>query len=82
MLWAISRIPYNIHTLRGTAATHFLQLHKKYGQVVRYCPNGAIYSNPEAWEEIYGPFKGNRKHMEMDPAIFGGGLTFTGAVQM
>ncbi|KUJ19989.1 cytochrome P450 [Mollisia scopiformis] len=56
-LWAISRIPYNIHTLRGTAAVNFLELHKKYGQTVRYCPNGIVYSNYGAWDEIYGPYK-------------------------
>ena len=80
-LWAISRIPYNWHTLRGTSAVNFLHLHKKYGPVVRYSPNGAAYTSPEAWEEIYGPYK-NKKNMEMDPAIFGGGITITGALQM
>jgi hypothetical protein len=80
-LWAVSRLPYNWHTLRGTGAVNFHHWHKKYGQVLWYCPNGIAYTSPEAWDEIYDPYK-DKKHMEMDPVIFGGGITLPGALQM
>lgn len=56
-------------------------MHEKYGDIVRYSPNGLSSTSPEAWDEIYGPYKG-KKHMEMDPGVFGGGITVTGAGQM
>jgi hypothetical protein len=56
-------------------------LHEEYGEVVRYAPDALAFTAPEAWDEIYGPYKG-KKHMEMDPAIFGGAVTVTGAIQM
>lgn len=71
-LWAISRVPYNWHTLRGTAAYKFRHLHDKYGDVVRYSPNALSYTSPRAWDEVYGPYKGKR-HMDMDREIFAGG---------
>ncbi|KAL2062542.1 hypothetical protein VTL71DRAFT_6808 [Oculimacula yallundae] len=80
-LWAVSRIPYNWHTLRGTSAFKFRSLHEQYGETVRYSPNALSYTQAEAWDEIYGPYKG-KKHMEMDPGIFGGGITVTGAGQI
>lgn len=80
-LWAATKIPFNWHTLRGTSAIAFRRLHEEYGDVVRYAPDALAFTAPEAWDEIYGPYKG-KKHMEMDPAIFGGGVTVTGAIQM
>ncbi|KAH7311808.1 cytochrome P450 [Rhexocercosporidium sp. MPI-PUGE-AT-0058] len=80
-LWAMSRIPYNWHTLRGTSAFMFRSMHEKYGDLVRYSPNGLSFTQAEAWDEIYGPYKG-KKHMEMDPGVFGGGITVTGAGQI
>ncbi|KAL9620663.1 MAG: hypothetical protein Q9160_004799 [Pyrenula sp. 1 TL-2023] len=80
-LWAATKLPYNWHTLRGTAVTRFRELHDKYGDVIRYEPNGLAFTSPESWDEIYGPYKGTTP-MEMDPAIFGGAVTVTGALQI
>ena len=80
-LWAASKLPFNWHTIRGTSAIKFKDLHERYGPVVRYAPNALVYIHPESWEEIYGPYKG-KKHMEMDPKLFGGNVTVTGALQM
>lgn len=57
------------------------EMHEKYGEVVRYAPNALSYCSPTAWDEIYGPYNG-KKHMEMDPKIFGGNVTVTGALQI
>ncbi|KAJ9615040.1 hypothetical protein H2200_001114 [Cladophialophora chaetospira] len=81
-LWAITKILYNWHTLRGTAAARFCELHSKYGDVVRFAPNSLSYTAPEAWGEVQGPYVEGKKHMEMDMAIFGGKFTMTGALQM
>lgn len=80
-LWAATKLFYNWHTLRGTAATKFVELHNRYGHVIRYEPNGLAFTSPESWNEIYGPYTGTIP-MDMDPAIFGGGVTITGALQM
>lgn len=32
------------------------KLHDKYGDVVRVAPNELSYTNPDAWQEIYGTF--------------------------
>ena len=45
----------------------------KISDVVRYAPRGVSYTAPEAWGEVQGPYPKGKQHMEMDPAIFGGG---------
>ncbi len=32
------------------------QLHDKYGEIVRVAPNELSYTNPDAWQEVYGVF--------------------------
>lgn len=77
----MSKIPFDWHTIRGTSAHKLIELHNRYGAVVRYSPNCLAYIYPESWAEIYGPYNG-KKHMEMDPTLFGGNVTVTGALQM
>ncbi|KAI1378410.1 cytochrome P450 [Hypoxylon crocopeplum] len=54
ILWRISSIPRVYHLLNGdlpfVAAKHFA----KYGSVVRVSPDELIYSDPQAWKDIYG----------------------------
>jgi len=79
--WSACKLAFNWHTIRGTSAVKFKDLHERYGSVVRYAPNALSYIAPESWDEIYGPYN-DKKHMEMDPALFGGNVTVTGALQM
>ncbi|PGH01390.1 hypothetical protein AJ79_07931 [Helicocarpus griseus UAMH5409] len=52
--YAMSRIPYLNKLFRGTLELYMLDLHKKYGDVVRIAPNELAISRPEAWKEIMG----------------------------
>ncbi|KAJ5272819.1 cytochrome P450 monooxygenase [Penicillium angulare] len=53
-LHAMSRIPYCWKLLRGTMPYDVLDLHKKYGDVVRIAPDELAFSNATAWKEIMG----------------------------
>lgn len=53
-LWAISRIPYSYYCASGHGHRKILQLHEKYGDVVRVAPGELSYCSPEAWKEIFG----------------------------
>lgn len=52
---AFSRIPYVRHLLKGTTVDNVVELHEKYGSVVRLTPNEVSFISGEtAWPDIYG----------------------------
>ncbi|KAJ5971210.1 uncharacterized protein N7479_001128 [Penicillium vulpinum] len=53
-LWAISRIPSNISVLSGYNHLDILDLHKKYGPILRIGPNELAFSTAQAFRDIYG----------------------------
>lgn len=65
-LWAIAEVPCALMMVSGEAHKQTLELHKKYGPVVRLGPNWLSYSHPEAFPQIAGhrkPGAGvNEKH--------------------
>lgn len=71
---AISRIPYIRHMLGGTTKENVMELHKKYGEVVRVSPNEVSFISGEtAWQEIYGFRVGQLKgqlNMQKDPVWY------------
>lgn len=50
----MSRIPYSLHCALGQGHHKVLQLHERYGDVVRVAPGELSYCSPEAWKEIFG----------------------------
>ena len=52
--WAATRIPWCWHQFRGINYLRLLQLHTKYGHVVRIGPNELSYTTDSAWKTIYG----------------------------
>ena len=52
-LWAITKIPYDIHLIRGDLLYEVAKLHEKYGAVVRLTPNELSYITEDAWNDIY-----------------------------
>ncbi|RFU78325.1 cytochrome p450 [Trichoderma arundinaceum] len=46
-----------------------LQIHQKYGPVVRVGPNTVFYSHPDATKEIRGHRKGNQVEHQKDPHL-------------
>ncbi|CAM1500429.1 Fc.00g095910.m01.CDS01 [Cosmosporella sp. VM-42] len=55
-----SEIPKVIQQMRGTINSRLVDLHAKYGPVVRIAPGELTYITANAWKEIYGnkPGKG------------------------
>ncbi|KAF2768082.1 cytochrome P450 monooxygenase [Teratosphaeria nubilosa] len=71
---ALSRLPYVRHLLAGTTVDMVVDLHKKYGEVVRISPNEVSFTSGEtAWQDIYGFRTGKMKGhatMQKDPAWY------------
>ena len=53
-IFAASRLPYVYSALSGRLAVDFKALHERYGPVVRTAPNEISFTEPTAWETIYG----------------------------
>ncbi|KAI0551224.1 isotrichodermin C-15 hydroxylase [Xylaria curta] len=50
----VSRIPWSLAVLRGTAVFDAAKLHEKYGPVVRLAPNELAFQDPNAWRDVMG----------------------------
>ncbi|KIW86126.1 hypothetical protein Z517_01520 [Fonsecaea pedrosoi CBS 271.37] len=51
---AISRIPHALRCWRGRAPMEMLELHRKYGDIVRVGPQELSFQHPDAWNSISG----------------------------
>lgn len=60
--WRVSRIPFSLESLRGTALYSNQQLHEQYGEVVRVSPNELSFAAVSAWKDVYA----RRPEMEKD----------------
>ncbi|KAI0451366.1 isotrichodermin C-15 hydroxylase [Xylaria acuta] len=54
LLRRVSRIPWSLAVLRGTAVFDAADLHDKYGPVVRLAPNELAFRDPRAWRDVMG----------------------------
>lgn len=64
-----SRIPYSISQMSGRLPFLVLELHKKYGHVVRIAPDELAFSDPRAWKDIMGHLKSGEPEFEK-PDLF------------
>ncbi|EUC26939.1 hypothetical protein COCCADRAFT_42157 [Bipolaris zeicola 26-R-13] len=53
-LWSISPIPLLLMSWSSTPHKRILELHQKYGDVVRTSPNSVSCLHATAWKEVYG----------------------------
>ncbi|OJJ99918.1 hypothetical protein ASPACDRAFT_119792 [Aspergillus aculeatus ATCC 16872] len=67
---AVSNIPNRWSTISGNSSYWLYDLHEKYGPIVRVAPNEISYSDPQAWQDIYGPQPNQRLGMPKDPKFF------------
>ncbi|KAF2173047.1 hypothetical protein M409DRAFT_62676 [Zasmidium cellare ATCC 36951] len=71
---ALSRVPYIRHLLKGSTVDNAVDLHKRFGEVVRISPNEVSFTSGEtAWPEIYGFRTGKMKghlNMQKDPVWY------------
>lgn len=68
-LAAASRLWYCYHCYRGSLVHTLHQLHEKYGDVVRTAPDELSYTDPSAWNDIYGHRLGKAELMK-DPIFY------------
>ncbi|KAH8897491.1 cytochrome P450, partial [Thozetella sp. PMI_491] len=69
-LWALSSIPFSRLMVSGRCHVEALELHMKYGPVVRVGPKELIYCHPDAWRAIAGRPKAGAKEHGKDPVFF------------
>ncbi|KAF3064163.1 Isotrichodermin C-15 hydroxylase [Daldinia childiae] len=53
-LWRFTNLPRVYHILKGDIHAKVLELHVKYGPVLRLTPYEVVFSDPQAWKDIYG----------------------------
>lgn len=54
LLWRAARLPYVLRALQGRLAYDLLDLHERYGPVIRIAPNELALAYEGVWEEIHG----------------------------
>jgi hypothetical protein len=71
-LAAISWIPKSRQTLKGKEMHWIVDLHAKYGEVVRAGPNELSFNSAEAWKDIYGHKRAGQPTLTKDPKFYFG----------
>ncbi|KAI1121880.1 benzoate 4-monooxygenase cytochrome P450 [Nemania abortiva] len=78
---AISNIPYCWWLLGGRQPFKMLELHNKYGHVVRIAPNEVSFSSAQSWKDIYGSRPGHKTFTKSE--FYGtGSFANTGVVSL
>ncbi|KAG8167371.1 hypothetical protein KVR01_003060 [Diaporthe batatas] len=67
--WAATYLPWSLSVLRGHPHIDILELHKRYGDVVRLSPSELSFSHTDAWREIYGHLKRGEVENDKDPRL-------------
>ncbi|KAL0937245.1 trichothecene c-15 hydroxylase [Colletotrichum truncatum] len=65
--WAASRIPYSLSQIGGKPHEDILDLHNKYGPIVRIAENELSFIHAEAWKDNNGHRKGGRPENSKEP---------------
>ncbi|CAK3813169.1 cytochrome P450 [Lecanosticta acicola] len=68
--FAASDLPYAITQLLGTSQYTLATAHARYGDVVRIGPNALTFTNPKAWDGLYGLRKGGIAALPKDPLFY------------
>lgn len=68
-LAAATRLWYCYHAVRGDLREKIFAAHEKYGGSVRIAPNELSYSNPAAFNDIYGHRVG-KPEVQKDPTFY------------
>jgi cytochrome P450 len=66
----MSVLPDVWYRIRGELPFHAVELHKRYGPVVRISPDHIIYSSPQAWRDIYGHKKAGEEEFRKDEGFY------------
>lgn len=58
LLWSVSRFPYAYNLATGALPHRILEIHEKYGPIVRLAPYELSFTTEDAWADIYGKQQG------------------------
>ncbi|KAK0609415.1 cytochrome P450 [Immersiella caudata] len=70
LLMRATRLAYCYRLIRGTLSFDILDLHKKYGPVVRVAPDELVFADAAAWKEIMGHQKGGGEPFEKNMKFY------------
>jgi cytochrome P450 len=70
LMMRASRLPYIVKFTGGVLPFHMVDLHKKYGQVVRVAPNELAFANASAWNDIQGHRSKGQLEMEKSEKFY------------
>ncbi|ORY62226.1 cytochrome P450 ClCP1 [Pseudomassariella vexata] len=71
LMMRATRWPYHYKLIKGTLPLEVLDLHNRYGEVVRIAPNELAFANASAWNDIQGHrTKGGQAEMEKDMKFY------------
>lgn len=62
----ITRLAYSWKSARGTLPFDMLEMHERYGDIVRIAPDELAFSHPDAWHDIMGHRKGQAEFTKAD----------------
>ncbi|PSS02461.1 cytochrome P450 [Coniella lustricola] len=65
-----SRVPYCIHIISGRLPFTILELHKRYGSVVRIAPNELVFADARAWKDIMGHRAAGEPEMQKAQVVY------------
>jgi cytochrome P450 len=63
-------MPYIYHNLAGHIPFWQVELHEKYGEVVRFSPNEISFSSGDAWKDLYGHKKSGQPTFFKNPKFY------------
>jgi len=69
-LAAVSCFPKIRQALKGDGVSWIVDLHLKYGEVVRVAPNELSFSGADAYKDIYGHKKAGQLALTKDPKFY------------
>lgn len=69
-----SRVSYCYHLLRGGLTYRVLELHRRYGEVVRVAPDELVFASAAAWRDLMGNRGPSEPENMKAPQMTGGSL--------
>ncbi|KAF4840775.1 Trichothecene C-15 hydroxylase [Colletotrichum siamense] len=66
-LWAATPLPAGLSVLRGLSHVKILELHKRYGDIVRVGPNELAFAHSDVWKDVCGHLKRDQEENGKDP---------------
>lgn len=66
-LWAASPLPAALNVLQGSSHYKILELHKRYGDIVRVGPDELAFAHADAWKDICGHLQRGQVENGKDP---------------